>query len=247
LAKNTASHGSASNGPAPIAAEAPRSFEASSAIALGSAGASAATPAQQILVGIQRAIPAADNSQTSPAALQAAKKYDIPLGILFAAGLTETGIGGHLHAYALNLQGDTVYSLNKQRAMQRFQTAKASGMKWIDVGCMQLNWFYHGDRFSSVEEMFDPHKNVDYAARFLKELKQSERSWTLAVGRYNAGKNNDPAQKRYVCKVLARLVESGFGAWTSRSKAFCSDQASAAKAAAPKALELWGASSVQVH
>ena len=140
---------------------------------------------------------------------QAAKKYDIPLGILFAVGLTETGIGGHLHAYALNLQGDTVYSLNKQQAMQRFQTAKASGMKLIDVGCMQLNWFYHGDRFSSVEEMFDPHKNVDYAARFLKALKQSEGSWTLAIGRYNAGKNNDPAQKRYVCKVLAHLVESG--------------------------------------
>jgi len=178
---------------------------------------------------------------------QAAKKYDIPLGILFAVGLTETGIGGRLHAYALNLQGDTVYSLDKQQAMQRFQTAKASGMKLIDVGCMQLNWFYHGDRFSSVEEMFDPHKNVDYAAQFLKALKQSEGSWTLAIGRYNAGKNNDPAQKRYVCKVLAHLVESGFGAWTSRSKAFCSDEAGAAKAAAPKPLELWAASSVQVH
>ncbi len=178
---------------------------------------------------------------------QAAKKYEIPLGILFAVGLTETGIGGHLHAYALNLQGDTVYSLNRQQAMLRFQAAKASGMRLIDVGCMQLNYFYHGDRFSSVQEMFDPHKNVDYAARFLKELKQNEGSWTLAVGRYNAGKNNDPAQKRYVCRVLSRLVESGFGAWTSHSKAFCGDEVSPAKAATPKALELWAASSVQVH
>ena len=132
--------------------------------------------------------------------MQAAKKYSIPLGILFAVGLTETGIGGHLHANALNLQGDTVYSLDRQQAMQRFRAAKASGMRLIDIGCMQLNYFYHGDRFSSVEEMFDPHKNVDYAARFLKELKQSEGTWTLAVGRYNAGKNNDPAQKRYVCR-----------------------------------------------
>ena len=107
---------------------------------------------------------------------QAAKKYDIPLGILFAVGLTETGIGGHLHANALNLQGDTVYSLNKQQAMQRFQAAKASGVRLIDVGCMQLNYFYHGEHFSSVEEMFDPHKNVDYSARFLKELKKSEGS-----------------------------------------------------------------------
>ena len=107
---------------------------------------------------------------------QAARRYDIPLGILFAVGLTESGIGGHLHANALNLQGDTVYSLNRQQAMQRFQAAKASGMRLIDVGCMQLNYFYHGEHFSSVAEMFDPHKNVDYAARFLKELKQSEGS-----------------------------------------------------------------------
>jgi soluble lytic murein transglycosylase-like protein len=179
--------------------------------------------------------------------MQAAGKYGIPLGILFAVGLTETGIGGHLHAYALNLQGDTVYSLNRQQAMQRFQAAKASGIRLIDVGCMQLNYYYHGDRFSSVEEMFDPHKNVDYAARFLKELKQSEGSWTLAVGRYNAGKNNDPAQKRYVCKVLAHLIESGFGAWTSRSASFCESEAGAARAAPPKALEVWAASSVQAR
>jgi hypothetical protein len=70
LAKDTASHRSAGSGPAPTPAEASQSSELSSAIALGSAGASAATPAQQILVGIQRAIPAADNSQTAPAALQ---------------------------------------------------------------------------------------------------------------------------------------------------------------------------------
>ena len=178
---------------------------------------------------------------------QAAKKYDIPLGILFAVGLTETGIGGHLHANALNLQGDTVYSLNKQQAMQRFQAAKASGVRLIDVGCMQLNYFYHGEQFSSVEEMFDPHKNVDYAARFLKGLRQSEGSWTLAVGRYNAGKNNNPAQKRYVCRVLAHLAASGFGAWTSRSRAFCGNEANADKAATPKALGVWDASSVQAH
>ncbi len=44
-------------------AEAPRSIEGSSAIAFGVSNASPATPAQQILDGIQRAIPTADNSQ----------------------------------------------------------------------------------------------------------------------------------------------------------------------------------------
>jgi soluble lytic murein transglycosylase-like protein len=151
----------------------------------------------------------------------AARKYQIPLGILFAVGLTETGIDGNLHAYALNLEGNTVYSLDKQQAIERFHAARAAGLKLIDVGCMQLNWHFHGENFSSVADMLDPHRNVDYAARFLGELKAREGSWTLAVARYNAGKNNDPAQRRYVCRVMDRLVKSGFGGWTAKASAFC--------------------------
>jgi soluble lytic murein transglycosylase-like protein len=155
---------------------------------------------------------------------RAAHKYQVPLGILFAVGLTETGIDGNLHAYALNLEGNTVYSLNKEQAIERFNAARTAGLKLIDVGCMQLNHYFHGERFSSVAGMLDPHLNVDYAARFLRELKEREGSWTLAVARYNAGKNNNPAQKRYVCRVLERLVKSGFGAWTAKSSAFCEDE-----------------------
>jgi soluble lytic murein transglycosylase-like protein len=177
----------------------------------------------------------------------AASKYGIPLGILYAVALTETGIGGHLHAYALNLEGDTVYSLSKEEAILRFHAVQAAGRRLIDVGCMQLNYHFHGKSFSSVDEMLDPHRNVDYAARFLKELKAREGGWTLAVARYNAGKNNDPAQKRYVCKVLARLAESGFGAWTPRSSAFCESEREAPKAATAKATGWRTTSLVQVR
>jgi soluble lytic murein transglycosylase-like protein len=165
----------------------------------------------------------------------AANKYGIPLGILYAVGLTETGVGGHLQANALNIEGDAVYSLSKEQAVVRFHAAQAAGRRLIDVGCMQLNHHFHGKSFASVDEMLDPHKNVDYAARFLKELKARESGWTLAVARYNAGKNNDPAQKRYVCKVLGRLAESGFGAWTPRSSAFCESEREQIKATTPKA------------
>ncbi|MFZ1110040.1 MAG: lytic transglycosylase domain-containing protein [Rhodomicrobium sp.] len=177
----------------------------------------------------------------------AANKYAIPLGILYAVGLTETGVGGHLHAYALNLEGDTVYSLSKEQAILRFHAAQAAGRRLIDVGCMQLNYHFHGQSFSSVGEMLDPHKNVDYAARFLKELKAREGGWTLAVARYNAGKNNDPAQKRYVCKVLARLAESGFGAWTPRSSAFCESERAEPKASTAKPTGWRTTSLVQVR
>ena len=86
---------------------------------------------------------------------------------------------------------------------------------------MQINHYYHVAKFSSVREMFDPAKNVDYAARFLKELKQREGSWTMAVARYNAGPDNRPAQKRYICHIVAHLISSGFGAWTDKARSFC--------------------------
>ncbi len=178
---------------------------------------------------------------------KAASKYQVPLGILFAVGLAETGIDGNLHAYALNLEGNTVYSLNKEQAIERFNAARAAGMKLIDVGCMQLNYYFHGERFSSIAEMLDPHRNVDYAARFLSELREREGSWTLAVARYNAGKNNNPAQKRYVCRVLERLVKSGFGAWTANASAFCEGELRGPNGSSPKPASLGENSLAQVH
>ena len=91
----------------------------------------------------------------------------------------------------------------------------------IDIGCMQINHHYHGANFRSLEAMFDPAQNIDYAARFLHDLKEREKTWTMAVARYNAGPDNDPAQKRYVCGVLAKMVGSGFGQWTPKARAFC--------------------------
>jgi hypothetical protein len=43
----------------------------------------------------------------------------------------------------------------------------------------------------------------------------------MAVARYNAGPNNQPAQKRYVCHIVAHLVSSGFGAWTDKARSLC--------------------------
>jgi soluble lytic murein transglycosylase-like protein len=152
---------------------------------------------------------------------RAAELYGIPLGILYAVGLTETGRRGALYPYALGAEGQTVFAKNKEDAMASFEAMRHRGVKLIDLGCMQINHYYHGEKFDSVQAMFDPAKNVDYAARFLKELKQREGNWTMAVARYNAGPSNQPAQKRYVCHIVAHLVSSGFGAWTEKARSFC--------------------------
>jgi soluble lytic murein transglycosylase-like protein len=153
--------------------------------------------------------------------LRAAQKHGVPLGMLYAVGLTETGRGYSLRSNALNIEGRAVYDIDKQEALRQFEHARAAGAKLIDVGCMQINHHFHGAKFVSVEEMLDPAKNVDYAARFLRELKAREGSWTMAVARYHAGPNNSPAQKKYICRVVANMAATGFGEWTPEARAFC--------------------------
>ncbi len=152
----------------------------------------------------------------------AARRYDIPLAVFYAVGLNETGGGsGRLQPYAMNIDGRASANATLAAATARYRSAVAAGARMIDIGCMQINHHYHGARFSSLEAMFDPAQNIDYAARFLRDLKQRERTWTMAVARYNAGPDNDPAQKKYVCGVLGKMIASGFGAQTESAKKFC--------------------------
>lgn len=151
----------------------------------------------------------------------AAAKYGIPEGILYSVGLTETGRKGSLHPFALNIEGKVLYPKSEREALAAFSRAEASGAKLIDLGCMQINHHYHSENFRSPSAMLEPRQNVEYAARFLKKLHDRHETWTMAVARYHAGPNNDPAQKRYVCRVISNLVATGYGAWTANAIQFC--------------------------
>ncbi|WP_245581807.1 transglycosylase SLT domain-containing protein [Phyllobacterium phragmitis] len=152
---------------------------------------------------------------------KAATKYGIPIGILYAVGLTETGRKNSLQPYAMNIEGKAAFFPTAAAALSGFERARRQGAKLIDLGCMQINHYFHGKEFPSVAKMLLPSANVDYAARFLKQLRAREGNWTLAVARYHAGPNNDPAQKKYVCRVMANMVATGFGNWTPQARNFC--------------------------
>jgi soluble lytic murein transglycosylase-like protein len=155
--------------------------------------------------------------------MRASALYGVPLGMLYSVGLTETGKRGSLQPYAMNVEGKAVFSNSALEAIHKFDQASRSGARLIDMGCMQINHHYHREKFPSIESMLNPRMNVEYAARFLKELKARHETWTMAVARYHAGPNNDPAQKRYVCRVITNMVATGFGAWTPGARSFCAD------------------------
>ena len=183
-------------------------------------------PALPILIAL--ALTASTSSKAAAAGgacereiLSAAERYRVPAGILYSVGLAETGRKGSLQPYALNIEGKAVFADSEAQALQIFDAARAEGKQLIDLGCMQINYRYHHEAFASVAGMLDPRSNVDYAAKFLAGLHARHQTWTMAVARYHAGPDNDPAQKRYVCRVIANLVATGYGRWTPGARSFC--------------------------
>lgn len=178
-----------------------------------------------LLAGAARAETASAGNPCEAQMAAAAQRYDVPLAVFYAVGLLETGGRNGLRPFTMNIEGRSSFNDTLAAALAAFAEARRKGARLIDVGCMQINYRWHGDQFASVEQMFDPAHNVDYAARFLRELKAREGTWTLAVARYNAGPNNNAAQKTYVCGVIRRMVTSGFGSWTDSARAFCGEPA----------------------
>ena len=95
--------------------------------------------------------------------------------------------------------------------MVSFEGDEKKGIKLIDLGCMQINHYYHGDKFGSVWGDVRSREERRLRRALSQGVEAREGSWTMAVARYNAGPNNQPAQKRYICHIVGHLVSSGFG------------------------------------
>lgn len=149
----------------------------------------------------------------------------VPLGVLYAVALTESGLGGQLNPYALNIEGVSLVAKSRTEALVAFEAARKNEKKLIDIGCMQVNYFWHQDGFKSVEDMFDPKQNISYAAKLLKSAQLKHGSWTEAVARYHSGPRNKVAQHRYVCKVLHNMIKANFAGWTPEAKSYCTTKA----------------------
>ncbi len=120
------------------------------------------------------------------------QQYRLPAMLLGAVAVTESGRydrnrrANSAWPWTLNAEGKGQFFDTKAQAVAAVKQLQKRGVKSIDVGCMQVNLFHHPDAFMSVEEALDPAANVDYAARFLLELKDKTRSWHQAVAAYHS-------------------------------------------------------------
>ncbi len=74
----------------------------------------------------------------------------------------------------------------KAEAVAEVEILMTEGVSNIDVGCMQVNLYYHGSAFETVEEAFEPRTNTTYAAAYLKNMYLITGNWTDAAGYYHS-------------------------------------------------------------
>ena len=134
------------------------------------------------------------------------QKKGIPRYLLKSISLAETGRWDRQERanvawpWTVTALGVGNYFQNKVKALKYVHFLQANAITNIDVGCMQVNLHYHGHAFASLEDAMDPATNVTYAAKYLKGLYQSARSWTKAAGFYHS-KTPRPFQA-YKLKIL---------------------------------------------
>lgn len=123
-------------------------------------------------------------------ALVAAEKTGVPLSVLKAISLTETGRkrGGRFRPWpwTINMEGAGHWFDSGEEARAYVDKEFARGARSFDIGCFQINYKWHGENFASIDEMFDPMANALYAARLLGQLHAETGNWGKAAGAYHS-------------------------------------------------------------
>lgn len=121
------------------------------------------------------------------------EKYNIKKHLLATIASIESGRWNekkqqkNAWPWTINAQGKGYFFETKAEAVKKAKQLRAQGITSFDVGCMQVNMLYHGQEFSSLEEAFDPVHNVEYAAKFLKDLyEDNNHDWMKAAMSYHS-------------------------------------------------------------
>jgi hypothetical protein len=151
-----------------------------------------------------------DLRQCDVAIRDAAATTGVPVRLLLALAPIESGVGsrtGQIYPWpwTLNINGRGSYHFRSRAAAERHLDALiAAGIDNVDVGCLQVNWHWHGRAFTSPAAALTPERNAQYAASLLRKYRAQTGTWSGAVGLYHS---QDPRlAEAYRCRVAHALA-----------------------------------------
>ena len=160
----------------------------------------ATTRLLRIIALIGAMLPTMAHAAITPADYQACLRHlpgmerlqQIPTNLLTAISTMESGRYNNTlktavpWPWTINVRGQGYYFDSKEEAISAVQRFMAQGIQSIDVGCMQINLFYHRDAFNNLDQAFDPGTNVAYGAKFLRTNYEGSKSWMKATADYHS-------------------------------------------------------------
>lgn len=123
--------------------------------------------------------------------------------VLSGIATTESGRNGRPWPWTINSNGRSFYFESRDKAIAAAKTFVSADQNLFDIGLMQVNWRYHGHRFTSLEQAFDPVTNIRVADSIVQEHLAKTGSLKEAIGRYHS---KTPSLKNsYLTRVLNQI------------------------------------------
>ncbi len=143
--------------------------------------------------------------------------------IVWAVSKTESNYKGAPWPWTANFRGKPYYFKNQEELKSFIKKLPKKQREDLDIGCMQINYRYHGWKFNDIIEMTDPQRNMILGSLYLYELYLKEKIyqlnrkrhnqrwkipddlhiWAIAVGRYHSHRQKNG--KKYVRAVTKHL------------------------------------------
>lgn len=138
-----------------------------------------------------------------------AEAHGVPSDVLYAIALTESTrrlANGRLcpWPWTLNVRGRPERYATRKEAHAALTRHLRQGITRIDVGLMQVNWYYHREKLGSAWEALEPYHNLRVGSKILREEYANAKNWPSAIGRYHAPNDRDRAE-HYRQRVESRL------------------------------------------
>lgn len=136
----------------------------------------------------------------------------VPSKMLYAIAMTESGFFKNGVSspwpWTLNIAGDPKRYPGRQAMFEGLMSALQAGQTRIDIGPMQVNWYWQFERIGSPWTITDPLINLKVGAAIFKHHFLETGDWWEAAGRYHRPAQtpeHQTAALRYSEKVRVAL------------------------------------------
>jgi len=113
----------------------------------------------------------------------------VPPKMLYAIAMTESGLYRNGESlpwpWTLNIAGHPKRYSDRAAMFEGLMSALRSGQTRIDIGPMQVNWYWQYELISSPWTITDPVVNFKVGAAIFKRHYTESGDWWTAVGRYH--------------------------------------------------------------